>query len=61
VTAAVLGPSFLLEDAAEMIGETRTALLPTVEETISAGIMCQRFWSGGFPRPCTENKWSRKS
>jgi hypothetical protein len=39
VTAAVLGPSFCLDDAAKMIGETPTALLPTVEETISAGIM----------------------
>jgi hypothetical protein len=28
VTAAVLGPSFRLEDAAEMLGETPTALLP---------------------------------
>jgi hypothetical protein len=32
VTAAVLGPSFRLEDATEMIGETPIALLPTVEE-----------------------------
>lgn len=40
MTAAVLGPSFRLEDAAEMIGETPTALLPTVEETISAGREC---------------------
>jgi hypothetical protein len=39
VTAAVLSPSFRLEDAAEMIGETPTALLPTVEETISTSIM----------------------
>jgi DNA-binding CsgD family transcriptional regulator len=39
VTAAVLGPSFRLEDAAEMIGETPAALLPAVEETMAAGIM----------------------
>jgi len=39
MTAAVLGPSFRLEDAAEMIGECPAALLPVVEETVSAGIM----------------------
>jgi DNA-binding CsgD family transcriptional regulator len=39
VTAAVLGPSFRLEDAAEMLGETPAALLPTVEEAMEAGIM----------------------
>ena len=39
VTATVLGPSFRLEDAAEMLGETPTALLPTVEEAMGAGIM----------------------
>ena len=39
VTASVLGPSFRLEDAAEMIGETPAALLPAVEETMAAGIM----------------------
>jgi DNA-binding CsgD family transcriptional regulator len=38
-TAAVLGPSFRLEDAAEMLGETPAALLPTVEEAMGAGIM----------------------
>ena len=38
-TAAVLGPSFRLEDAAEMIGECPAALLPVIEETVSAGIM----------------------
>jgi predicted ATPase len=31
VTAAVLGPTFRLEDAAQMLGETPAALLPTVE------------------------------
>ena len=38
-TATVLGPSFRLEDAAEMLGETPAALLPTVEEAMGAGIM----------------------
>ncbi len=39
VTAAVLGPSFRLEDAAEMLGETPAMLLPAVEEAMDAGIM----------------------
>jgi DNA-binding CsgD family transcriptional regulator len=39
VTATVLGASFRLEDAAEMLGETPAALLPAVEEAMSAGIM----------------------
>lgn len=39
VTATVLGASFRLEDAAEMLGETPTALLPAVEEAMGAGIM----------------------
>jgi len=39
VTATVLGPSFRLEDAAEMLGETPTALLPAVEEAMGAGVM----------------------
>jgi DNA-binding NarL/FixJ family response regulator len=39
VTAAVLGPSFRLEDAAEMLGETPAALLPTVEEAMAAGLI----------------------
>ena len=38
-TATVLGASFRLEDAAEMLGETPTALLPTVEEVMGAGVM----------------------
>ena len=38
-TAAVLGQSFRLEDAAEMLGETPAALLPMVEETVDAGIV----------------------
>ena len=47
VTAAVLGPSFRLEDAAEMLGETPAALLPAVTEAIGAGIMAaadDAFW-----------------
>jgi tetratricopeptide (TPR) repeat protein len=39
VTAAVLGPSFRLEDTAEMLGETPAMLLPTVEEAMDAAIM----------------------
>ena len=39
VTAAVLGPSFRLEDAAEMLGETPATLLPTIEEAMGAGLM----------------------
>jgi DNA-binding CsgD family transcriptional regulator len=39
VTGAVLGPSFRLEDAAEMLGETPAALLPAVEEAMAAGII----------------------
>jgi DNA-binding CsgD family transcriptional regulator/tetratricopeptide (TPR) repeat protein len=38
-TAAVLGPSFRLEDAAEMLGTTPAALLPAVEETMAVGII----------------------
>jgi DNA-binding CsgD family transcriptional regulator len=38
-TAAVLGRSFLLEDTTEMLGVTPAALLPTVEETMDAGLV----------------------
>jgi DNA-binding CsgD family transcriptional regulator len=38
-TAAVLGPAFRLEDAAEMLGETPATLLPAVEEAMDAAIM----------------------
>jgi DNA-binding CsgD family transcriptional regulator len=38
-TAAALGPAFLLEDAAEMLGETPATLLPAVEEAMDAGIV----------------------
>jgi predicted ATPase len=39
VTAAVLGPAFRLEDAAEMLGETPAMLLPAVEEAMDAAII----------------------
>ena len=39
VTAAVLGPAFQLEDAAEMLGETPAMLLPAVEEAMCAAIV----------------------
>jgi DNA-binding CsgD family transcriptional regulator len=39
VTVAVLGPTFRLEDAAEMLGETPAMLLPAVEEAMDAAIM----------------------
>jgi len=39
VTASVLGPSFLLEDAAAMVGGTAAALLPAVEELMAAGLL----------------------
>jgi DNA-binding CsgD family transcriptional regulator len=37
--AAVLGPGFGVDDAAEMLGETPATLLPAVAETIDAAIM----------------------
>src|SRR5580692_8877486 len=39
VTAAVLGPAFRLEDAAEMLGETPATLLPAVQEAMDAAII----------------------
>ena len=39
VTAAVLGPEFRLEDAAEMLGQTPAMLLPAVQEAMDAAIM----------------------
>ena len=38
-TAAVLGPAFRLEDAAEMLGQTPAMLLPAVQEAMDAAIM----------------------
>ena len=51
VTAAVLGPSFRLEDAAEMLGETPAMLLPAVEEAMDAGIMTAAENSFSFRHP----------
>ena len=39
MTAAVLGPDFRLEDAAEMLGQTPATMLPAVEEAMGAAIM----------------------
>jgi DNA-binding CsgD family transcriptional regulator len=39
VTAALLGPAFRLEDAAEMLGETPAVLLPAVQEAMDAAII----------------------
>jgi predicted ATPase len=39
VTAAILGPAFRLEDAAEMLGESPAALLPAIEEAMDAALM----------------------
>ncbi|MEW9530436.1 AAA family ATPase [Microbispora sp. NPDC049125] len=38
-SAAVLGRSFSVRDLAEMVGETTSGLLPTLEEAMSAGIV----------------------
>jgi DNA-binding CsgD family transcriptional regulator len=38
-TAAVLGPAFRLEDAAEMLGETPAMLLPAIEDAMDAAIV----------------------
>ncbi len=39
VMAAILGPAFRLEDAAEMLGESPAALLPAIEEAMEAALM----------------------
>jgi DNA-binding CsgD family transcriptional regulator len=51
VTAAVLGPEFRLEDAAEMLGETAAMLLPTVQEAMDAGIMTAAENAFSFRQP----------
>jgi DNA-binding CsgD family transcriptional regulator len=51
VTAAVLGPAFRLEDAAEMLGETPAMLLPAVEEAMDAAIMTAAEHSFAFRHP----------
>ncbi len=39
LTAAVLGPAFRLEDAADMLGEPAASLLPAIEEAIDAALL----------------------
>jgi DNA-binding CsgD family transcriptional regulator/tetratricopeptide (TPR) repeat protein len=39
VTGAVLAPSFPLEDAAAMLGQTPAAMLPAVEEMMAGGLL----------------------
>jgi DNA-binding NarL/FixJ family response regulator len=51
LTAAVLGPVFCLEDAAEMLGQTPAALLPAIEETMGAGIMVVTAQEFSFRQP----------
>lgn len=51
VMAAVLGPAFRLEDAAEMLGQTPAALLPAVEETMDAAITRAAEHSFAFCQP----------
>jgi DNA-binding CsgD family transcriptional regulator len=48
VTAAVLGPAFRLEDAADMLGESPAMLLPAVEEAMSAAIMTAAEYTFAF-------------
>jgi DNA-binding NarL/FixJ family response regulator len=50
-TAAVLGPAFRLEDAAEMLGETPATLLPAVEEAMDAAIVTDAEHSLAFRQP----------
>ncbi len=51
VTAAVLGPTFRLEDAAEMFGETPAALLPAVQEAMDAAIVTAAEHAFAFRHP----------
>jgi DNA-binding CsgD family transcriptional regulator/tetratricopeptide (TPR) repeat protein len=51
VTAALLGPAFQLEDAAEMLGETPAMLLPVVEEAMDAAILTATENSFAFRQP----------
>ena len=51
VTAAVLGPTFRLEDAAEMLGETPAMLLPAVEEAMDAAIVTAAEHAFAFRHP----------
>jgi DNA-binding CsgD family transcriptional regulator len=51
VTAAVLGPEFRLEDAAEMLGSSPAALLPTVQETTDAALTAAAEHTFTFRQP----------
>jgi DNA-binding CsgD family transcriptional regulator len=51
MTAAVLGPAFRLEDAAEMLGETPATLLPAVEEAMDAALMTAAEHAFAFRHP----------
>jgi hypothetical protein len=51
VTATVLGASFRLEDAAEMLDETPASLLPMVEEAMGAGIVTDAGNAFSFRHP----------
>jgi DNA-binding CsgD family transcriptional regulator len=51
VTAAVLGPAFRLEDAAEMLGQTPAMLLPAIEEAMDAAIMTAAEHAFAFRHP----------
>jgi DNA-binding NarL/FixJ family response regulator len=51
VTAAVLGPAFRLEDAAEMLGQTPATLLPAVEEAMDAAIITAAEHTFAFRQP----------
>jgi DNA-binding CsgD family transcriptional regulator len=51
VTAAVLGPAFRLEDAAEMLGQTPAMLLPAVQEAMDAAIMTAADHAFAFRQP----------
>jgi DNA-binding CsgD family transcriptional regulator len=51
VTAAVLGPEFRLEDAAEMLGATAAELLPAVQETIDGAVTAAAGHTFTFRQP----------
>jgi len=51
VTAAVLGPAFRLEDAAEMLGQTPAMLLPAVQEGMDAALVTAAEHAFAFRHP----------
>jgi DNA-binding CsgD family transcriptional regulator len=51
LTAAMLGPAFRLEDAAEMLGETPATLLPAVEEAMDAALVTAAEHTFAFRHP----------